>query len=68
MQSTRSPSREWRAFSCFRGVVHQPLPRVLGRLGQLGADADEPEVTGACGSSESGERDLNSNVIALPAQ
>jgi quercetin dioxygenase-like cupin family protein len=45
-----------------------PLPRILANTTDLIAGADaEPDATGAVWKLEARERDLDSNVIALPA-
>jgi uncharacterized protein (DUF2249 family)/quercetin dioxygenase-like cupin family protein len=49
-------------------LTSTPLPRILANTADLIAGADaEPYVTGAVWKLDARERDLDSNVIALPA-
>jgi uncharacterized protein (DUF2249 family) len=49
-------------------LTSTPLPRILANTTDLTAGADaEPEATGAVWKLQALERDLDSNVIALPA-
>lgn len=43
-----------------------PLPRILGDTAALAADTGEPDVAGAVWKLQVADRELDSNVIALP--
>ncbi|WP_375481378.1 DUF2249 domain-containing protein [uncultured Mycobacterium sp.] len=43
-----------------------PLPRVLVNTAEIAREAAEPDVTGAIWKLEARDRDLDSNIIALP--
>ena len=43
-----------------------PLPRILASTSGMAAAAGEPEVSGAVWKLEVRERDLDSNIIAIP--
>jgi uncharacterized protein (DUF2249 family)/quercetin dioxygenase-like cupin family protein len=43
-----------------------PLPRILANTADITGTAIEPDVTGAVWKLEARERDLDSNIIALP--
>ncbi|WP_035749269.1 DUF2249 domain-containing protein [Glycomyces sp. NRRL B-16210] len=47
-------------------LASTPLPRVLADAGALAADVGAPGVGGAVWRLQEGERDLDSNVIAIP--
>ncbi|MBP2369545.1 DUF2249 domain-containing protein [Pseudonocardia parietis] len=56
--------RDWRIR--ITKLASTPLPRVLARTDVLGDDTDAPDATGALWKLDVSERDLDSNVIALP--
>lgn len=58
--------RDWRIR--ITKLASTPLPRILTRTDALGADAAAPDVSGAVWKLEVSERDLDSNVIALPPE
>jgi len=58
--------RDWRIR--ITKLASTPLPRILTRTDVLGADSAAPDVTGAVWKLEVSERDLDSNVIALPPE
>jgi uncharacterized protein (DUF2249 family)/quercetin dioxygenase-like cupin family protein len=47
-------------------LTSTPLPRILASTTALAADAGEPLVSGAVWKLEARERDLDSNIIAIP--
>lgn len=47
-------------------LASTPLPRVLADTAALGSDVGAPDVSGAVWRLQEDERDLDSNVIALP--
>ncbi|OHV48055.1 hypothetical protein BCD48_16730 [Pseudofrankia sp. BMG5.36] len=59
-----SEQRHWRIRITKRAST--PLPRVLVNTGDLAAGTGEPDLAGAVWKLPVGERDLDSNVIALP--
>jgi uncharacterized protein (DUF2249 family)/quercetin dioxygenase-like cupin family protein len=56
--------RDWRIR--ITKLTTTPLPRVLVNTTDVAADAGEPDVTGAVWKLQARERDLDSNIIALP--
>lgn len=47
-------------------LTSTPLPRILASTTALAAEADEPLVSGAVWKLEVRDRDLDSNIIAIP--
>ena len=56
--------RDWRIQ--ITKLASTPLPRILAHTDQITANADAPDVTGAVWKLDVRERDLDSNIIALP--
>lgn len=56
--------RDWRIE--ITKLTSTPLPRLLADTTDLGARPEEPDVTGAVWKLEARDRDLDSNIIALP--
>ncbi len=56
--------RDWRIR--ITKLTTAPLPRILVDTSEVTATADRPDVTGAVWKLQARERDLDSNVIALP--
>lgn len=60
----RREPRDWRIR--ITKLATTPLPRVLTHTDRFAATTGEPDVTGAVWKLQVRERDLDSNVIALP--
>lgn len=56
--------RDWRIEITKKTTT--PLPRILANTATIGMDGGDPDVTGAVWKLQVRERDLDSNVIALP--
>ncbi|WP_205328160.1 DUF2249 domain-containing protein [Glycomyces sp. YM15] len=63
-QYVKRERREWRIR--IAKLAATPLPRVLANTAQLAADVGEPGVAGAVWKLDQADRDLDSNLIALP--
>lgn len=59
-------SRDWRIQ--ITKLASTPLPRILADTAELCADSAHPDVSGAVWKLEVPQRDLDSNVIALPPE